>query len=252
MTIAFSFICNNTFAQQDLSKLSEKDRNNKLIQIASSVYKAPVLKNLYRDFGTPTIAKYKTISLTAAERKKIEDNPNDIWKGSKDNQPYYVVMYHYDFNKEILDENYAAKVYIWENTGVPFGIQLSNSLILAVRNGKVPNHNSTPPAEKVYKMNYGIMTGDIHRTNYSTLPKTAKYGEIITIKLLTTVMVAWDGWTTEQGFNFDSNNLSNGEIISDKTEYFTNTSYWRIIKLRVLGDMSVTPSSYQEEYEDFY
>lgn len=242
----FNIIINNISAQ-DLSKLSEAERNKKLIETAKAVYKAPRLKNFYREYGTPTITEMRTRTLPIVERNKISNDPKNTWYGSSNNQKFYIVYFPYDLNKERFDEDYAAKVYIWENTGKAFAIGLGNTIMFNVRDGKIPDHNKAPAAEKYYTITY---SKDV--PNAASLPKTGKRGDIVTIELRTVTVVANDGWTTEQGYNFDpEKDLINGELISESFKYSYNTET-KIIQLMVTGDMKVNVARYQEEYEDPY
>lgn len=239
---AFSF---NILAQ-DLSKLPENERNQKLITVAKDVYKAPVLKNFYREYKTPTITKTKTEEVPASEYNRIFNSPNSVWYGGGSGQNYYIVYFPYDLNKERFEEGYAAKVYIWESTGKAFAIGLGNKIMFPVRNGKVPDHDQSAPSEEYYTITY---SKDI--PNAASLPKTGKYGDIITIELKTVKVEAYDGWTTEQGYNFDPNtDLTNGQIISDLVKYGTlKTITYRVIQIMVTGNMKVNATRYQEEYD---
>lgn len=239
---AFSF----SILAQDLSKFSESERNKKLIAVAKDVYKAPILKNFYREYNTPTITKTKTEDVAASEYSRIFNSPSSIWYGGKSGQNFYIVYFPYDLDKERFEEGYAAKVYIWENTGKAFAIGLGNRIMFPVSNGKVPNHDQTAPSEEYYTITY---SGDI--PNVTSLPKKAKYGDIITIEFKTVTTEAYDGWTTEQGYNFDPNaDLVNGQIISDLVKYGTpSTVTYRVVQIMVTGNMKVSAARYQEEYE---
>ena len=245
--VIFSNMTNNILSQ-DLSKLSESERNKKLIEIAKAVYQAPRLRNFYREYGNPIITEMRTKTLPAEDRKKIAENSKDIWYGSSNNQKFYIVYFQYDMNKERFDEGYAAKVYIWENTGSAFAIGLGNMTMLPVRNGKVSDHDKAATPVKYYTITY---SKDV--PNATSLPKTAKYGDIVTISLKTIISVAYDGWTREDGYNFDpKSDLTNGIILSDLTKSLQNQSYERIVQIKVTGDMKVNVSRYQEEYEAPY
>lgn len=247
LLITLNVVSKDLFAQ-NLSNLSQSEREKKLIEVAQNVYKAPCIRNFYREYGTPTITETKTIDLPSSEIERIYNDPNSIWYGGKNSQKYYIVYFHYDLNKERFDEGYAAKVYIWENTGNAFAISLGNGITLPVRNGQVPNHNNQPEPVKYYTITY---SNDV--PNASSLPQTGKYGDVITITLKTTKTESYDGWTIEQGYNFDSKkDIIGGEVISDNAKYFTQDSYDRIIQLMVTGDMKVNITRYIEEYEAPY
>ena len=65
--VIFSNMTNNILAQ-DLSKLSESERNKKMIEIAKAVYQAPRLRNFYREYGNPIITEMRTKTLPAEDR----------------------------------------------------------------------------------------------------------------------------------------------------------------------------------------
>jgi len=240
-------VVKNDILAQDLSKLSEHDRNLKLIEIAKEVYKAPRIHNFYREFGTPVITEMKTRILPAEERKKISEN-DDIWHGSSNDQKFYIVYFKYDMNKELFEQGYAAKVYIWENTGKAFAIGLGNMFMLPVRNGKIPDHDKPAPYVEYYKLTY---SKDV--PNAASLPQYGKRGDLVTIELKTAKSVAYDGWTTETGYNFDPDkDLINGEIISDKYKAINKNVKSRVVQIMVTGEMKVNVEKYEEEYEDAY
>lgn len=244
--IIISSVAHNLFAQ-DLSKLSVNDRYNKLIEIARSVYKAPRLKNYYRDYGTPTITEMKTRNLSADERAKIASDTQSIWYGCTNNQKFYIVYFPYDSSKERFDADYATKVYIWENTGKAFAIGLGNMMMLPVRDGKIPDHDKQAEPVTYYSIAYSKDVPDA-----ASLPKTAKYGDIITIKLTTVIAVADDGWTTEYGYNFDpAKDLTGGMVVSTKTsnEVWKNTS--TTYQIMVTENMQVNITSYEKKYESW-
>lgn len=242
--IILNVIVNTTIAQ-DLSSLSENERKIKLIEIAKDVYKAPRLKNFYREFGTPAITEVRTSILPEEKRKEISENQKSIWYGSSNNQKYYVVYFYYDLNKERFDENYAAKVYIWENLGKAFAIQLGNKIQFPVRDGKIPGHDTEPEPIDYYNITYSKDVPEL-----ASLPKKGKYGDVITIKLKTIIKVAKDGWTREEGYNFDKNkDLTGGYVLLDEKRYFNQTSYNRIIQIKVTGDLKINVTEYIEEYE---
>lgn len=236
----------STILAQDLSTLTEAQRNNKLIEIAKSVYKAPRLKNFYREFGTPSITSQKTIEASGDAYNKIYNDPKTVWYGSKPNQRFYTVYFPYDKSKETFAEDYAAKVYIWEKTGKAFVIGLGNTIMIPIKDGRIPNHDKQPEPEKYYNITY---SKDIYIYNKS-LPKTGKFGDIVTIILKTVIIEANDGWTTEHGFNFNPDtDLINGQVISDKTHDERKNVTVRTIKLMITGEMKVNATSYEEQYD---
>lgn len=247
LLVTYSIMTSNVFAQ-DLSTLPENERNGKLIEIAKSVYKAPRLKNFYREFGTPTITEMRTKTLSEQERNKIKEdtNKNNIWHGANNNQKFYIVYFHYDMNKERFDQDYAAKVYIWENTGQPFAIGLGNMIMLPVKDGQIPNANTPPDSVEYYTITYSADVPGI-----DSLPKKCKFGDLITISLKTvTTDPDGDGWVTEQGYNFDpEKDLTGGQIMSESHTASYNADT-RTIQIMVTGNMKVNVQRYTEEYED--
>ena len=136
------------------------------------------------------------------------------------------------------------------STGILFNWNMVyfSIVIYTVRNGKVSDHDKAATPVKYYTITY---SKDV--PNATSLPKTAKYGDIVTISLKTIISVAYDGWTREDGYNFDpKSDLTNGVILSDLTKSLQNQSYERIVQLKVTGDMKVNVSRYQEEYEAPY
>lgn len=234
---------NNLFAQ-DLSKLSEADRNKKLIETAKEVYKAPRLKNFYREYGIPTIAEMRTKNPSRVEHNKISNDTNSILNDSSDNQKFYIVYFPYDRNKERFEENYAAKVYIWENTGKAFSIGLGNMIMFDVRNGKIPDHNKIPEPEKYYTLTY---SKDV--PNAAALPKIGKEGDVITIELKTITTEDNHGRITENGYRFNAvYDVTEGEIMSDSIKYPVRIEQVRTIQLMVTGNMKVNITKYQVVY----
>lgn len=243
--VIINITVNNNLQAQDLSKLPEAERNKKLIEIAREVYKAPRFKNFYREFGTPTITEMKTLEVSAEREKKIAENPNDMWHGSTVNQKFYMVYFPYDKDKETFEENYAAKVYIWENTGRAFGIGLGNRYIFSIPDGKVPDRDKEPEPFKRYNITYSKDVPDAAK-----LPKTGEWGDIITITLKTIIQEDETGWVTEYGYNFEeAKDLQGGMVISDEIKSLPYGSYNRIIKIRLLGEMKINVTSYREQYD---
>lgn len=249
-----SFMILNTMTSyigaQDLSTLTEAQRNNKLIEIAKNVYKAPRLKNFYREYGTPTITAQKTIEATGDAYNKLYNDPKTSWYGSKPNQKFYIVYFPYDKSKESFTADYAAKVYIWEKTGEAFMIGLGNMLMYTVKDGKIPNYDKQPEPEKYYTITY---SKDMPLYYNKSLPQKGKFGDIVTIVLKTVTTEAWDGWTTEQGFNFNPDkDLKNGQVISDEIRSEARSIDVRTIKIMVTGDMTVNVTAYKEEYDALF
>lgn len=244
MLVITSLVTNTLYAQ-DLSQFSEYQRNQKLIEIAKNVYKAPRLKNFYREYGSPTITEARTITVSGNDYDRIYNDPNSCAYGGTNNQKFYIVYFPYNKNKERFEQNYAAKVYIWENTGQAYKIELGNTFGFCVRNGRIPDHDKAPTPPKYYPITY---SNDV--PNRTSLPKTAKVWDIITITLKTVTTETYDGWTTEQGYNFDPDkDLIEGEVISDSSKYPARNIQIRTIQLLVTGPMKVNVSRYTEEYE---
>lgn len=244
LLIITNIVVSHLFAQ-DLSKLSEPERNTKLIEIAKEVYKAPRLKNFYREYGTPTITKMKSAEMSKTEDyDRVYNNPERTSYGHKPNETFYIVYFYYDMNKERFEEDYAAKVYIWENTGKAFSIGLGNMIMFNVRNGKIPDHDKAPEPEKHYTITY---SKDV--PNAASLPKIAKQGDIITIELKTITTEDDYGRITENGYRFNAvYDITEGEIVSDIIKYPVKIEQVRTIQLMVAGNMKVNITKYQVEY----
>lgn len=92
---------------QKFSMLPEKERNEKLIEIAKSIFKHPRFKNSYREYGSPRI------TVMYIDEKKINSDPAEIGYGKDLGSLVYVVTFPYDKSKEIMEwYDFAAEVLI--------------------------------------------------------------------------------------------------------------------------------------------
>ncbi|MGV3539042.1 MAG: hypothetical protein ACO1OQ_04480 [Rufibacter sp.] len=110
----FLFVCVAcTSARQielsNLERLSKARRNTYLVKTA----RATVLKHreeFYREHGEPIIETYV------------------VKEGEHQGKRAYTVTFPYDRSKEQMSLDYAAKVYIWEDTGKAFLIHCGNTM----------------------------------------------------------------------------------------------------------------------------
>lgn len=110
----------------NLEKLSEKERNEKLLEIA----KAAVLKygpGYYRDYNIPGVPK-PMIRVTTA--KKGESTT--ISFPELENKTIYIVTFFYDNTKEILLSDFAVIVGIVGETGIPCEMAFGNNALRVV------------------------------------------------------------------------------------------------------------------------
>lgn len=116
------YITGQILGQQNLSKLSEKERNEKLIEIAMTEYKKDKYKEFYRIYKSPIITK------KAAIESRALHTPGAFGYGGKAGDIFYMVQFPYDESKEQFEWGYAAIVYIWEKTGKVFAIKLGSGM----------------------------------------------------------------------------------------------------------------------------
>lgn len=104
------FICIEIPAQQtDLRLLSKQERNEYLLNLATEI----VLNygpDFYRPELPPKISGAKTY-------RELDANNDGLRK--RLGQRYYLVTFSYDKKKELLHEDFAARIRIWENDGEP-------------------------------------------------------------------------------------------------------------------------------------
>lgn len=115
-----------SFAQgTDLRKMSEKARNRYLVKIAKEVV-MNFGPDYYRTYKKPIVLD--PITFDEEHFKWVDAEVLQKYVGRK----YYRVVFEYDMYKEMLMEDYAAIIYIWEDDGTParvlfggvdFGIQ---------------------------------------------------------------------------------------------------------------------------------
>jgi len=100
--------------ERDLSRMNERRRTEHLLRVAREV----VMKHgpdYYRDVAPPVI-----------ERRIINEDSNwSLWTAFP-GRIYYTVTYLYDEAIESFSMDYAARVEIWENTGLVFGVIFGN------------------------------------------------------------------------------------------------------------------------------
>lgn len=100
---------------KNLAKMAEKKRNEYLIIISKEM----VMKHgpdYYRELATPVI---KREAVTDYYTWLYEKYPGRI---------YYTVEYPYDDTEESFKMDYAAKTFIWEDTGIAFQISFGNGI----------------------------------------------------------------------------------------------------------------------------
>jgi len=102
---------------QNLDTMKNDERTKVLLRIA----KAAVMEygpDYYREYRQPKIEhRYVGKSVQDLTVNEEEDNPG---------RSFYTVEYLYDKTEESFDWFYAAKVYIWGNTGTVFSIKFGN------------------------------------------------------------------------------------------------------------------------------
>ena len=105
----------------DLQKLSEKKRNKHLVETAKEVVMAFAPKH-YREYKRPIILG------------PYDYDPSQFGFEGKEKfvgRQFYVVIIQYDFRKETLNNDFAAKVGIWADDGTPMTIESgSQNLII--------------------------------------------------------------------------------------------------------------------------
>lgn len=112
------FLGSSSWAQ-NLDKMSESERTDALVRIA----KEAVLKigpDFYREYGKPGIEhSYVT-----------DDNRESTVEESKkyNGRSFYMVKFFYDKSKESFPKSYAAKVYIWGDTGKAYCVLFGGGL----------------------------------------------------------------------------------------------------------------------------
>ena len=105
----------------DLQKLSEKKRNKHLVETAKEVTMA-FAPEYYREYKKPIILG--PYDYDPSKFPSLENRNQYIGRS------YYVVIIPYDFSKENLDRDYAARIQIWADDGTPMTFMASGSEIL--------------------------------------------------------------------------------------------------------------------------
>lgn len=115
----FLFFCIYVTAQSiDLQKLSERKRNKQVAETAKEVVMV-LAPDHYREYKKPIV-----MGPYDYDARKYEHIPNrDQYIGKK----YYIVIIPYDFAKENLDYDFAAKVAVWADDGTPMSFQAGSS-----------------------------------------------------------------------------------------------------------------------------
>lgn len=105
----------------DLQKLSEKKRNKHLVKTAKEVTMA-FAPEYYREYKKPVILG--PYDYDPSKFPSLENRNQFIGRS------YYVVIIPYDFSKENLDRDYAARIQIWADDGTPMTFMASGSEML--------------------------------------------------------------------------------------------------------------------------
>lgn len=101
---------------QNLDMMKDDERTKVLLRIA----KAAVMEygpDFYREYGRPKIEHEYVSRDTDLTERGIKENPG---------RSLYTVEYSFDETIESFDWFYAAKVYIWGDTGLVFSIVFGN------------------------------------------------------------------------------------------------------------------------------
>ncbi len=102
-------------ANDDLGKMSQEQRNEYLIKLSKKVI-ITFGPGYYRENSIPIISNCKKFQASDTSPEKVE------YIGRE----YYTVTFPYDKTKECLEFDYAAKVYIWKDTGEPMNVFFGN------------------------------------------------------------------------------------------------------------------------------
>lgn len=136
---------------QNLDKMSEKERNKKLLILA----KQAILKHgpdWYREYKEPSI-------------EHVNVNPNLRCFSVKEQEKFpgrscYIVTYFYDTAKERMRMTFAVKVYIWGDTGLTNKMGFGNGSIMGPLDTPETRGNGKPkvmpfkkhdPPKPIYK-----------------------------------------------------------------------------------------------------
>lgn len=110
-----------TMYGQKISDLPEKERNEKLIKIARTIFKNQKFKESYREYGTPTIRTYNI------DTTQVNKDPESIGYGKDLGSLIYIVTFPYDKSKEKMEwYDFAAEVYISDKQSKAYTIILGN------------------------------------------------------------------------------------------------------------------------------
>lgn len=136
----------------DLQKLSEKKRNKHLVETAKEVTMA-FAPEYYREYKKPIILG--PYDYDPSKFPSLENRNQYIGRS------YYVVIIPYDFSKENLDRDYAARIQIWADDGTPMTFIASGSEILIhflrtsfkqIKQEGIPNELKVPYKERTSRI----------------------------------------------------------------------------------------------------
>ncbi len=102
-------------SSQNLNRMKEEKRNQKLIEIAIEAVKT-YMPGYYREYEKPIITKH-IIKKTATNRPEL---------GIRKGRIAYRVTFPYDENKEYFRNGYAAEVEIWGDNGEVYMVMSGN------------------------------------------------------------------------------------------------------------------------------
>jgi hypothetical protein len=124
---------------QHLGEMPQKQRDSLLVAIAKEV----VMKygpDYYREYQPPLI-----------EREQISPKGEFNPSGEMAGRFFYRVIFPYDKTQEKLEEQFAARVTIWEDTGKPVSVYFGNGWGREVREGWLTDDTIEPtPYEEMF------------------------------------------------------------------------------------------------------
>jgi len=161
ITILLCTCCNFMAKSQNLNLMPQGQRDSFLIATAKEV----VLKygpDYYREYKLPVI-----------ERRQIPPKGEINITGEHVGRVAYWVTFLYDKSKELLDYDYAARVYFWEDTGEPEYVFFGNgwgTVLTEITEGWRNNNDiKMPYQQRGIVPDYDLKTGEI--LNKETLIK---------------------------------------------------------------------------------
>ncbi|WP_182983758.1 hypothetical protein [Sphingobacterium sp. UME9] len=103
-------------------------QDSEIINIARKVYQQPQFQEVYRDYLIPKVILNKALPLTLNRKMEIKNDPNNLWKETKDNRKYYIVTFPINLDIDTgFTMDYGAQVYIWKDNKKPFIIFLGQN-----------------------------------------------------------------------------------------------------------------------------